>query len=67
MIREGNGLFANSGQFVLDLKDLAAPGLYTVVAALYVGDNGVNPEVKVIEHRAAGIPASRRDTHTASP
>ena len=67
VIREGNGRFANSGQFVLDLKDLAAPGLYTVVAALYVGDNGVNPEVKVIEHRAAGIPASRRDTHTASP
>jgi hypothetical protein len=51
VIRAGNGLFGNGGQFVLDLKDLTAPGLYTVVAALYVGDNGVNPAVKVIEHR----------------
>jgi hypothetical protein len=54
VVRAGTAYFAKSGRFVLDLKDLAAPGLYSVAAALYVGGNSVNPEVKIIEHRVAG-------------
>lgn len=61
VVRAGNGRFGDGEQFVLDLRDLAAPGLYTVVAALYVGGNGVNPEVEVFEHRAGGVPTARRD------
>lgn len=67
VVRAGTASFGNRGQFVLDLKDLATPGLYTVVVALYVGGNRVNPEVKVIEHRAAStfIPRqSRRLRHS---
>jgi hypothetical protein len=48
------GLFGNSGEFMLDLKDLKSPGMYTVLAALYIGGNSVNPEVKSIEHHVAG-------------
>jgi len=67
VVREGTAYFAKSGRFVLDFKDLAAPGLYTVVTASYIGGNSVNPEVKVIEHRVAGPFAprqSRRPRHS---
>jgi hypothetical protein len=53
VVRAGTTPFGNNGQFVLDLKDLGA-GLYTVIAALYVEGNSVNPEVKVVEHRVEG-------------
>jgi len=54
VVRAGTGLFGKDGEFVLDLKDLRGPGMYTVLAALYIGGNSVNPEVKSIEHRVAG-------------
>ena len=64
VVRAGSGLFGSDGRFVLDLKALVAPGLYTVVAALYVGGNSVNPEVRVIEHRVAGTSTTRYGLHT---
>jgi hypothetical protein len=64
VVRAGSGLFGSDGRFVLDLKGLVAPGLYTVVAALYVGGNSVNPEVRVIEHRVAGTSTARYGLHT---
>jgi len=54
VVRVGTGVFGNRGEFVLDLKDLKRPGMYTVLTALYIGGNSVNPEVKSIEHRVAG-------------
>lgn len=54
VVRAGTAHFGNSGRCVIGLKDLPVPGLYSVVAALYVGSNSVNPEVKIIEHRVAG-------------
>jgi hypothetical protein len=38
--------------------------VYTVVAALYVGGNSVNPEVRVIEHRVAGTSSARYGLRT---
>jgi hypothetical protein len=64
VVRAGAGPFATSGRFVLDLKGLGAPGLYTIVAALYVGGNSVDPEVKVIEHRIAGTATAQHALHT---
>jgi hypothetical protein len=58
VVRVGTGNFGNSGEFVLDLKALKGPGMYTVLTALYIGGNSVNPEVRVIEHRVAGGLAS---------
>ncbi len=54
VVRTGAELFDKSGRFVLDLKELPAPGRYNVMTALYVGGNSVNPEIKVFEHRIAG-------------
>jgi hypothetical protein len=59
VVRAGTGLFGKDGEFVLDLKDLSGPGMYTVVAALYIGGNSVNPEVTSIEHRVAGALEAR--------
>jgi len=53
VVRVGTGLFGKSGEFVLDLKDLKGPGMYTVLTALYIGGNSVNPEVRSFEHRVA--------------
>jgi len=39
--------------FVVDLASLRAPGLYTIAAALFIGGNAMNPEVKLIKHRVA--------------
>ena len=64
VVRAGSGLFGTDGRFVLELKGLAVPDLYTVVAALYVGGNSVNPEVRVIEHRVAGTSTARHGLHT---
>ena len=54
VVRTGAEPFDKSGRFVLDLKELPAPGRYSVLTALYVGGNSVNPEIKVFEHRVAG-------------
>jgi hypothetical protein len=59
VVRAGTGLFGKDGEFMLDLKDLRGPGMYTVLAALYIGGNSVNPEVKSIEHRVAGALEAR--------
>ncbi len=44
-----------SGAFSIDLKDFE-PGLYTILVALYLDGNSVNPEVKLIRHRLDGAP-----------
>jgi hypothetical protein len=60
VVRAGLAAFRKDGRFVVDLKDLTTPGLYTVAAALFIGGNAVNPEVRVIEHRVTAALAPRR-------
>jgi hypothetical protein len=49
-----------NGRFVIDLRGLTTPGMYTVAAAVVIGGNRVNPEVRLIEHRVAVAGASQR-------
>jgi hypothetical protein len=58
VVRTGSRVPANDGALVLDLKGLR-PGLYTVLAALYLRGNAIDPEVAVIAHRATGSATSR--------
>ena len=60
VLRAGAAIFRKDGRFVVHLNNLTAPGLYTVAAALFVGGNALNPEIKVIEHRVATAFAPRR-------
>ena len=59
VIRAGRAAFRKDGRFVVDLKNLGGPGLYTVAAALFIGGNDLNPEIKVIEHRVGTTSAAR--------
>ena len=54
VVRAGAEAVSKNGRFVLDLEKLPAPGRYSVMTALYVGGNSVDPEIKVFEHRVAG-------------
>jgi hypothetical protein len=59
VVRAGTAAFRKDGRFVVDLKSLGGPGLYTVAAALFIGGNALNPEIKVVEHRVGATSAAR--------
>ena len=65
----GSASFGGDGRLALSLKELRAPGVYTIMTAVYVGGNRMNPEVRVIEHRvaaAATTPAPRHSNPSLS-
>jgi hypothetical protein len=49
----GTGRLAADATFRLELKGKLAPGDYTVQAAVYVGSNGMNPEIVRIPYSVA--------------
>jgi hypothetical protein len=59
VVRAGTATIGRDGRFVVDLKGLTGPGLYTVAVALFLGGNDVNPEIKLVEHRVGAKPAPR--------
>ncbi len=54
VVRAGAEAPDKTGRIVLDLGKLTAPGGYSVITALVLGGNSVNPEIRVFEHRVAG-------------
>ena len=48
----GQGQLAVDGRIVFDLAGRLQPGDYTVLAALYLNGNTVNPEIRRIPYRA---------------
>lgn len=51
VVLAGTAPHAGAGVFAVDLKGRLKPGPYTVLVALYLGDNHVNPEIRVLTHR----------------
>jgi hypothetical protein len=51
-------------QFSIDVGRLARRDGTPVAAALFIGGNMVDPEIKMIEHRVASTAASRSQRHT---
>ncbi len=51
VVLSGTAPHAGAGVFAVDLKGRLKPGPYTVLVALYLGDNHVNPEIRVLTHR----------------
>jgi hypothetical protein len=47
---------AQGGRLIVDLKGRVKPGQYTVMIALSLGDNLVNPEVAVAQYRLEATP-----------
>jgi len=58
-VRAGQVVPGKAGEFLINLRQLGPPGKYTIAAALFIGGNRVNPEVKLIEHRVARASARR--------
>jgi len=54
--RAGASREVQSGRLVVPLKGLAKPGPYTVLLALYVADNTVNPQITTVSYRPDGTP-----------
>lgn len=47
----GQARLDEAGVFVVDLKDKLGPGQYTVLTALYLNENFVNPDIKRVPYR----------------
>ncbi|HKE42068.1 MAG TPA: hypothetical protein VKG21_19730 [Casimicrobiaceae bacterium] len=62
VVRAGTAMLRRNRVFVVDLAPLRASGLYTIAAALFIGGNAMNPEVKLIKHRVAERPPSNPAT-----
>src|SRR5215510_8938229 len=54
--RVGSSRDVQSGRLVVPLKGLAKPGPYTVLLALYVADNAVNPQITTVSYRPESAP-----------
>jgi hypothetical protein len=64
----GEGRFGSDGRFTLDLAKLRDPGTYKIMIALSIDGNTLNPEVKIVDYRAAAGAKSfdRRAAKSAS-
>ncbi len=54
VVNAGTARFGDPGVFIVEFKGKLKPGLYSIITALYLGGNYVNPEVKMIQHRVDG-------------
>jgi len=62
--RAGTAVAGKNGRFVVDLKHLGAPGLYTIAAAIFIGGNAVNPEIRLVKHRVTSAAALQAGEHS---
>jgi hypothetical protein len=54
VVLSGLGHRQEDNTFTIDLKDKLAPGIYSIVTALYVNGNTMNPDIKHIQYRVPG-------------
>lgn len=54
VVLTGLGRRQEDSTFAIDLKDKLAPGVYSIVTALYVNGNTMNPDVKQVRYRVPG-------------
>ena len=54
--RVGSSREVQAGRLIVPLKGLAKPGPYTVLLALYVADNAVNPQITTVSYRPESAP-----------
>ncbi len=53
-VKVRNGRYAGDDTFIVDLQESLKPGLYTFMAAVYLGGNFINPTVKTSTYRVEG-------------
>jgi hypothetical protein len=53
VVGTGTATYAGNGLFRVELPRGLAPGLYTVLIALYLNENYVNPDIKMVPYRVS--------------
>src|SRR5262249_841841 len=53
VVRAGTAAYAGHGLFRVALPEGLAPGPYTVLMALYLNENYVNPEIRMVPYRTS--------------
>jgi hypothetical protein len=48
----GTATYAGDGSFRVELRGPLAPGLYTVLIALYLSNNYINPDIHMVPYQA---------------
>jgi hypothetical protein len=56
VVRAGASRDVQAGRLIVPLQGLPKPGPYSVLLALYVGDNAVNPEIATVAYRPETSP-----------
>lgn len=54
VVQTGAAPYVGEGVFHIERRGALAPGLYTVMLALYLNDNAVAPEIKTVAYRVPG-------------
>lgn len=52
----GTAAYTGSGVFHLGLRGRLRPGLYTIMIALYLNENYVNPDIKIVPYKVTDSP-----------
>ena len=53
VVRTGTATYTGNGLFRVELPGDLAPGLYTVLVTLYLNENYVNPDIKMVPYRVS--------------
>ncbi len=56
VVQTGVAAYAGADVFALDLTRALKPGSYAVAVAVHIGQNYVNPEARLVEHRVGAGP-----------
>ncbi len=54
VVEAGTARYGDPGVFTVEFNAKLKPGLYSIITALYLGGNYVNPEVEMVQHRVGG-------------
>lgn len=54
VLKAGTAKLGDDGIFTVELTGELPPGLYIILAALYLNENSMNPEVRVVRYRVGG-------------
>ena len=53
VVGTGTAAYVGNGLFRVELPGDLTPGLYTVLIALYLNENAVNPDIKMVPYRVS--------------
>jgi hypothetical protein len=53
VLKVGTAPYAGDGIFTIELQGKVPPGSYTVLTTIYVNDNAIEPDVRMVSYEVA--------------